>query len=1541
MADRLVLKSSELAFGNADATPLRTFTSSTNEISLAQDDGQEFTFRVDGNLHATSNVIVDRNLSVTGEFTPDTVSTQNLQSTSVFTSTLTTTGDVTLADPDVFKIRNQVLTLGNTMVVDKNDQLVTVGNLSATGNLFVDGLNVKDRIVNAGSSTMRYYVKTTGSDSNDGRSWDRAFATIRHAASIAPSGTTIFVETGTYTEITPIRLNARVSIIGDNLRNVLLKAVDPRLDYFHVKSLCYLYGLRFIDLQRPAFCVAFPCAIAEATIQSGAVSALTVLYSPSGYTSVPPVIIEAPENLTGIQATATAILTNGVITGFTITEPGSNYGTQRPHVSIPSEAPPFVTGSPYIQNCSSITGPFNKQVPSTKISELTPLPYSTSDVDEEGAGGGCRIDGAVCYRGIVGSINITNRGSGYTSPPTVVFSDGTAAGTAVISGGEVIDVNITNGGQYVNIPTVRFVSGGGSGALGTVVMSPTPSPLRSFVADSFTQVNQGGPGHLVINLGYAQFVSCFTTFCTYSYKAVAGGFTNISTSVTDFGNYGLVSAGYWPVAISSGTVSQKYRSNVTSVTVATNTQGSGYLTTPYVLFGSAGYDETGIQASDKLAGDTFGSFVSMTSNGTRTAASAPTKTVSGSTSAGAVYIYLNGIQEAKIVAPIPSANAQFGSRVAISGDGTRVVISAYGDQRVYVYLRTGVTWTFETEISPGDKVAGDNFGSSLSVSYDATRAVIGSSAHDSAGANAGAAYVYSRSGTTWTLEQKLVASDALANAAFGTSVSLASTNGDVIIVGTPSDNPTGNPGTLNSGSVYVFTRTSTTWTQQVKKHASDAAPNDIFGSSVSLSDDGTRWAVGAPGKDSSSGSLTNTGGVYVFYGSGASWTQETNKIPAAAVSNDEVGYGVIISGDGSRVYVGSSIQNAVYTYVRVDTTWTEYDIVTASDKTSGDLFGLRGLAASSTGLKLIIGAQNKTSGTGKAYIFNAVDVATGNAVLFVDRVDSVTITNSGGLYSSVPSVTFISRGSGSGAQAVAKLTAPPLILVTNPTGRRPDIGSVMKYKSSWYTVTGATSITSGGLVTGYNVQFYPSVYAADANDVVSFYIASQVSTGAHVTEYIGSGVTYNALPEYGGVSNAGNKTLEVIPGKVYFNISDHLGNQTIGKYFAVDQLTGAVTIKTDQFSLSGLVGISFERGGRIEEVSNDPGLVSSTGTQDSMTVPTQYAVYSYVNPRTIPPAGNVGEALVKYTSNDFDASWQSVVLTNQKNVANGVPGLDSSSHISTSALPVSAVITGNVMVPVGSAATPTFTFTGYANTGTYMDTGSFCVSTSGSNRMTINPQGNVGIGVVPTTNFHVGGRMMLDNGVIQRGGTPITTTSYLGLYSNVSGDDIRFVTNGGNFGWYVDGDIGSTTKMSLSTTTGLSVSSNISSTGELTVSGNIAANQNVTAYASDQRLKSNVRVIDNALEKVQRLRGVSFDWRDDTPQPMRGHDVGLIAQDVASVLKEAVTLAPFDTDHETGLSKSGNEYLTIDIGNKLTALLIEAVKELSERVKELEENTTM
>ena len=100
-----------------------------------------------------------------------------------------------------------------------------------------------------------------------------------------------------------------------------------------------------------------------------------------------------------------------------------------------------------------------------------------------------------------------------------------------------------------------------------------------------------------------------------------------------------------------------------------------------------------------------------------------------------------------------------------------------------------------------------------------------------------------------------------------------------------------------------------------------------------------------------------------------------------------------------------------------------------------------------------------------------------------------------------------------------------------------------------------------------------------------------------------------------------------------------------------------------------------------------------------------------------------------------------------------------------------------------------------------------------------------------------------------------------------------------------------------------------------------AANDIVAFYSSDERLKDNVSNIPNALDKVESLRGVEFDW-NDKQEVYEGHDIGVIAQDVEKVLPEIV-------------ENRDNGYKAVKY-EKLTAVLIEAVKELSARVKELE-----
>jgi hypothetical protein len=411
--------------------------------------------------------------------------------------------------------------------------LVGLGNVSSLntriGDLEWTGSNHEGRmdlLETAMSGSNRRYVSPEGIDTNDGTEPHKPFKTIKAAVASLGSAvasniqrTTIFVGSGNYTENNPIALPPGVAIVGDTLRTVRLTAQNPTKDFFHVHDSTYFYGLRFLNLQNPAFAFSFPCSTANATINAGGVSGITLVHTESGYVNGESVsvIIEGPD-AGGTAATATASVSGGILS-ITMVSNGSGYVTgEKPHISIqaPTSKRPIIGTSPYVQNCSSITGPFTTD--GTLLSLIpgnvnyAPLPYNVNDVrnqsnnvigsgiiDEQGAGGGIRIDG-------------------------------------------------------------NLVSGS--------------SPLESFVADAFTQVNQGGPGHLVINKGYAQFVSCFTTFCTYGFKTANGGFTNISNSVIDFGKYGLVSKTYFPQTYNTGSSLETKTSTVSGFVIDEN--GAGY-----------------------------------------------------------------------------------------------------------------------------------------------------------------------------------------------------------------------------------------------------------------------------------------------------------------------------------------------------------------------------------------------------------------------------------------------------------------------------------------------------------------------------------------------------------------------------------------------------------------------------------------------------------------------------------------------------------------------------------------------------------------------------------------------------------------------------------------------------------------------------------------------------------------------------------------------------------------------------------------------------
>ena len=198
-------------------------------------------------------------------------------------------------------------------------------------------------------------------------------------------------------------------------------------------------------------------------------------------------------------------------------------------------------------------------------------------------------------------------------------------------------------------------------------------------------------------------------------------------------------------------------------------------------------------------------------------------------------------QQAELTASDGTAFDKFGWSVAISGDTALVgapqhaVGSNAYQGAAYVFAGSGSTWTQRAELTAADGAAWDKLGSSVALSGDT--AVIGAPRHVVGSTFHGAAYVFAGSGGTWTQQAELTASDGAAWDFFGFSVAIS---GDTALVGAPSHAVSGNS---QQGTAYVFAGSGSTWTQQAELSASDGAAGDNFGWAVAFS--GNSALVGA------------------------------------------------------------------------------------------------------------------------------------------------------------------------------------------------------------------------------------------------------------------------------------------------------------------------------------------------------------------------------------------------------------------------------------------------------------------------------------------------------------------------------------------------------------------------------------------------------------------------------------------------------------------------------------------------------------------------
>ena len=337
---------------------------------------------------------------------------------------------------------------------------------------------------------------------------------------------------------------------------------------------------------------------------------------------------------------------------------------------------------------------------------------------------------------------------------------------------------------------------------------------------------------------------------------------------------------------------------------------------------------------------------------------------------GSAYVLVGSgstwIEQAKLTASDGAGTDFFGESVSVSGD-TAVVGAYYDDDgagdsgSAYVFVRNGSSWSEEAKLTASDGAAYDLFGGSVSVSGDT--AVVGAPYDDDNGGGSGSAYVFVRSGGTWTEQQKLTASVGSAVDYFGCSVSLS---GDTAVVGATY----GDGNEVDSGLAYVFVRSDSVWSEQVKLTASDGAGGDVFGCSVSVSSD---TAIVGAYRDDDSGD--SSGSAYVFVRSGSTWEERAKLTASDGVAGDWFGWSVAVSGDTAIVgakgdnYNGSGSGSA-YVYVRSGSTWEERAKLTASDSMAGDSFGS---SVSVSGDMAIVGApycDDNGDMSGSAYVFD-------------------------------------------------------------------------------------------------------------------------------------------------------------------------------------------------------------------------------------------------------------------------------------------------------------------------------------------------------------------------------------------------------------------------------------------------------------------------------------------------------------------------------------------------------------------------------------------
>lgn len=380
--------------------------------------------------------------------------------------------------------------------------------------------------------------------------------------------------------------------------------------------------------------------------------------------------------------------------------------------------------------------------------------------------------------------------------------------------------------------------------------------------------------------------------------------------------------------------------------------------------------EIKIAAKDGASKDSFGAAVAM--SGDTALVGAVFDDDMGEDS-GSAYIFERNAdgswsEQAKLMAPDGKANDWFGFAVALSGDTALVgapnaLHNKVAPGVVHVFVRNGAEWTLQTTLAPSAGAMDDQFG--YAVALDGDLAIIGTPADDEVAMNAGAAYAFTRTGTTWTEQNKFIPMPGGAAGFFGVSVALSKSTA---LLGAWDDG-TGK----NAGLVFPYITDGTKWTSEGTLVATDAEAEDTFGYSVSLS--GDTALIGASGNDDAG---KDSGSAYIFTRSSGKWAQDQKLLASDGAAGDTFGYSVAIWNDLATVGAywdddRGDFSGSTYSFAMTAGQWSERDKHAPADGVAGQKFGCSVALDGDLAIAGAFGDDEKGVESGSAYVFSVAD----------------------------------------------------------------------------------------------------------------------------------------------------------------------------------------------------------------------------------------------------------------------------------------------------------------------------------------------------------------------------------------------------------------------------------------------------------------------------------------------------------------------------------------------------------------------------------------